>query len=141
MLMENEMKKIDPNIVFLNITQLNRNYDSVERHDPDKPGKHYPVKSDLYGSDMIWMTSDSIIVLTNPSNVGLDYYGMDNLFTTTSDGRPYVFAHHLKNRDAKGGRVTPFIYTGKHFLFEETEVDAKEEEDILDDPSDDGIPY
>lgn len=124
MLMQNELKKLDPNILFLNITQLNRNYDSVERHNPDKPQSHYPVKSDLYGSDIVWMTSDAIIVLTNPYKSGLRFYGVDNYYTFNNESDlPYIFAHNLKNRDAgQGGEIIPYIFKGSFYEFQEANL-------------------
>lgn len=142
MLMQNEFKKIDPNVIFINITQLNREYDSVSRHDPEEPAKHYPVKSDLYGSDIIWMTSDAVIVLSNPKKSGLTYYGMDKYSTFDYvEELPFVFAHNLKNRDAgQGGSVTPFVYDGPHFLFKEATRAYKKEDHTEEEEETDELP-
>jgi len=118
-LAQNEYKKYDENTLQINLVQLNRNFDEVSRASVDSPGKHYPIKSDLYGSDVIWQTCDSVMCLSNPSDRGLPFYGPEKF--RVEDGKtelPYVFLHHLKNREAgRKGSITPFIFEGQYYKF------------------------
>lgn len=118
-LAQNEYKKYDENTLQINLVQLNRNADASDRASVDSPGKHYPIKSDLYGSDVIWQTCDSVMCLSNPADKGLPFYGPEKF--RVEDGKtelPYVFLHHLKNREAgRKGSITPFIFEGQYYKF------------------------
>lgn len=123
MAMENRMKKEDPNLIFINLSQLNREMDSIDR--VDKAARHFPIKSDIFGSDKVYHYSDVVGILDNPFNRGIKFeYGRDKwetfgVDTVTHEKVPIVYMHNIKVRDWTPGTAVPFYYRGKHFRFSE----------------------
>lgn len=58
-----EVKKYGKNTIF-ELSQLNRNIESVERINNNY--MHYPMRSDLFGSESIYQASDYLMVLHRP---------------------------------------------------------------------------
>lgn len=88
-----EAKKIGKTSI-LQISQMNRNIESSERH--NNPGMHYPMRSDLSSSDAIFQASDYVIIIHRPEILGLNEYGPNNLPVTDC-----IYIHFLKNRDGE----------------------------------------
>lgn len=66
---QNELKKEFSNIIFLNLSQLNRDIET--RTDV----KHMmPKASDLYNSSNIMFISDLVLIIHNPFKLGIDKY-------------------------------------------------------------------
>jgi replicative DNA helicase len=83
-----EAKKVGMTSI-LQISQMNRNIESSERH--NNPGLHYPMRSDLSSSDAIFQASDYVIIIHRPEILGLNEYGPHNLPVTDC-----IYIHFLK---------------------------------------------
>lgn len=83
-------KKIDAS--FILVSQLNRNILSEDRK--LNPKLHYPDRSDIWGSDSVYIYSDLVAVLHRPEMLGILQYGPSKLPTTNK-----VFMHYIKCRD------------------------------------------
>jgi len=88
----NEMKKEYP-IIFVIASQLNREIEDVDRM--KRPSAlQFPKKSDVFGSDSIYMYSDTVIINHRPSQLNITHYGPERWEITEND----IFWHILKNR-------------------------------------------
>jgi hypothetical protein len=95
-----EMKNKLP-VIFLILTQLNREIDDAERQ---KPGQlsNYPTEKDVYGSDSLLQCADVMIAYNRPAKYNISYYGPNQYMITPSD--KYLLAMHvLKNRYGEVG--------------------------------------
>lgn len=92
----NELKKKYPNMLFVVLSQLNRNIEKEERKKAYGPERilHYPQKSDIFGSEALYQFSDAVIVFHRPELLGLQQYGIKGLPT-----KDMIYCHHLKARD------------------------------------------
>jgi replicative DNA helicase len=93
--MMTEIKKDLP-VIFLILTQLNREIDDAERQ---KPGmlSNYPTEADVYGSDYLLQCADVMIAYNRPAKYNLSVYGPNRYQITPLD--KYLLAMHvLKNR-------------------------------------------
>lgn len=86
-----EAKKWGKNTI-IQLSQLNRNIETAERINNQM--LHYPVRSDLFGSDSIFHASDVVIVIHRPEILGLDYYGQNKLAV-----KDRIYLHLLKVRE------------------------------------------
>ena len=102
-------------VSIIQLSQLNRNIESPERI--NNSSLHYPVRSDLFGSDSLFHTSDILIVLHRPEILGLQTYGSSNLNTTNN-----IFAHLLKVREGESGVIIPFKNDLKHNSMKEISI-------------------
>lgn len=95
LLMEiNSIKKEYP-VVFILLTQMNREFE--ERQD-DGTDKAYPRQGDVYGGDAAAMFSETIILLNKPSKYGIKQYGRrGNGIPPIEDNDLYM--HVVKNRN------------------------------------------
>ena len=87
----NDMKK-DHQVIFILLSQLNRGLESSERITNSK--LHYPMKSDLFGSDAIYQGSDAVMLVHRPEILGITKYGPQGLPT-----KDIVYVHNIKTRD------------------------------------------
>ena len=95
-----EMKNKLP-VVFLILTQLNREIDDAERQKPGQQG-NYPTEKDVFGSDALLQCADVMIAYNRPAKYNLSYYGPTQYMITPSD--KYLLAVHvLKNRYGEVG--------------------------------------
>lgn len=85
-------KKIDAS--FILVSQLNRNILSEDRK--LNPKLHYPDRSDIWGSDSVYIYSDLVAVLHRPEMLGILQYGPERMPTTNK-----VFMHYIKCRDGE----------------------------------------
>jgi replicative DNA helicase len=95
-----EVKNALP-VMFLILTQLNREIDDAERQ---KPGQlsNFPTEKDVYGSDSLLQCADVMIAFNRPAKYNLSFYGPHQYIITPSD--KYLLAMHvLKNRYGEVG--------------------------------------
>lgn len=92
----NELKKRHPNMLFILLSQLNRNIEKEERKKGYGPERilHFPQKSDIFGSEALYQFSDAVIVFHRPELLGIQQYGIKGLPT-----KDMIYCHHLKARD------------------------------------------
>lgn len=90
------LKKQFPNSMYIVLSQLNRSIETTERI--KNKTLHFPMKSDIFGSDGLWHASDVVMVMHDPSRLNIRNYGPKDYPT---DG--LLFAHLLKVREGKPG--------------------------------------
>jgi replicative DNA helicase len=98
--MMTETKKELP-VIFLVLTQLNREIDDAERQ---RPGKltNFPTEADVYGSDYLLQCADVMIAYNRPAKYNLSLYGPQKYKITPLD--KFLLAMHvLKNRFGEVG--------------------------------------
>lgn len=93
------LKKQFPNSQYIIISQVNRSIEMPERIRNKQ--LHFPMKSDIFGSDALWHASDVVLFIHDPRRLNIKQYGPKNYPT---DG--YLFAHLLKVRE---GRLGMFV--------------------------------
>jgi replicative DNA helicase len=88
-----EKKKIGKTTI-IQVSQMNRNIESVERI--NNPNMHYPMRSDIFGSDSLFHSSDYVIVLHRPDLLNLERYGpkREPVFNK-------IYMHFLKIREGE----------------------------------------
>lgn len=86
-------------IIFIIITQLNRNIEVEERRSiqDSKLSFHYPIKSDISSADALYQHSDIVMILHRPFQLNLPFYGPEKLPSKSTN----VYAHFLKTRDGE----------------------------------------
>ena len=86
-------------VIFIALSQLNRDIESVERRDPKY---QFPTRNDLYSASSIYTNSDIVIISHNPSVInGIEKYGPYNWDIKDEDGRSFIYWHIIKNRMGK----------------------------------------
>jgi replicative DNA helicase len=88
-------------VIFIILTQLNREIDDAERQ---KPGQlsNFPAEKDVFGSDSLLQCADVMIAYNRPAKYNLQYYGPQQFIITPPD--KYLLAMHvLKNRYGEVG--------------------------------------
>jgi replicative DNA helicase len=106
-----EAKKLknEHNMINFFLTQMNRNIETaIKREDM---GKFLPAPSDIFGSDAVMQTSDTVMLLHRPALYGLrefEYGGavFATGLTQTSSEDHLMINNVVKNRY---GDVTPFV--------------------------------
>ena len=93
MKMFNKLKKLYK-IAFVILTQLNRDIESSERM--TDPNRHFPMRKDVFGGDMVYQFSDVVMVSMNPEQMGLQSYGPHNWPVAG-----YVYWHFIKVREGE----------------------------------------
>lgn len=88
------LKKIYP-VMFIVLSQLNRNVDSPERSEEGKYG-NYILESDLFGADALLQHADNLIGINRPAKQKIRFYGPDRY--VIDDDRVLVL-HFLKCRN------------------------------------------
>lgn len=89
-----ELKKKYP-VMFIILSQLNRNIENLERLEEGKYG-NYIVSSDIFGADAIMQHADSVIGINRPGKQKIRYYGPERYLI--EDENTLVF-HFLKVRN------------------------------------------
>jgi replicative DNA helicase len=87
--------KRDYPILFIALSQLNRNIDSPERAIDGKYG-NYILESDIFGSDAMLQHADMLIGINRPAKQKIRYYGPDRYII--EDDKTLVL-HFLKARN------------------------------------------
>lgn len=98
--MMTEMKRFK--IIFIVLTQLNRECESVERLKPGTFG-NYLLDSDIYGGDALLQHADLVLGINNPFKHGLTQYGP--LKYSIKDKTTLVL-HYLKNRHGEASQMS-----------------------------------
>jgi replicative DNA helicase len=91
-----KLKKKYP-IIFLILSQLNRNVDSQDRTEEGRPG-NYPNDSDVFGSDALLMHTDFLVVFDRPGKRNIRIYGPEKFII---DDNSVLIMHFLKCRNAE----------------------------------------
>ncbi len=95
-----EMKNKLP-VMFIILTQLNREIDDAERQRPGQAG-NYPTEKDVFGSDALLQCADVMLAYNRPAKYNISDYGPHHFMITPSD--KYLLAMHvLKNRYGEVG--------------------------------------
>lgn len=112
----NQLRHIYKNVSFIILSQLNRNIEDRTENPKTAP----PKRSDLYASDTLYHISDAVIVVHQPSKLGIeeymavgrDQYVMYNQFkkapdkkTSTFVTRGLIFYHWIKLREMEDGSL------------------------------------
>ena len=87
--------KRDYPILFIALSQLNRNIDSPDRAIDGKYG-HYILESDIFGSDAMLQHADMLIGINRPAKQKIRFYGPDRYII--EDDKTLVL-HFLKARN------------------------------------------
>ncbi len=106
------------NIVFIVLTQMNRDIKSTERI--TNPVQHIPMTSDIFQSSTVEFYSDYIIIAHNPSKLNLQFYTQNKYpVHMQHDGKlkEIVYFHVLKNRDGESDKVLPMLANFETFDF------------------------
>lgn len=109
----NELKKKYP-IIFLFLTQINREFEERQESGSDKS---YPRQGDVYGGDAAAMFSETIILLNKPSKYGIAYYGKRPGGLTVLDND--IFLHVVKNRNSDPDLVLHYKENFKNMTIRE----------------------
>ena len=107
-----EKKKIGKTII-IQVSQLNRGIETPERI--TNPALHYPMRSDLMGSDSIYQASDYVVVIHRPEILGIidDDYGLKKLPV-----KDMIYLHIIKNREGEP-KILAFVNNLKYNSIEE----------------------
>ncbi len=116
-------------VLFIVISQLNRNIESPER--VNNPKLHFPNKNDLFGASSIYNGSDYVIIAHKPCSIdGIsNWYGPPSkrwrnglpVYNPSDPSQPLIYLHVIKERfghpsiiamadDLKFGRISEFHY-------------------------------
>ncbi len=82
-------------IIFIVLSQLNRDIERPERNEDRKQG-NYPTSSDIFASDSLYQAADICIILNRPSLKNIRYYGSNGFII---DNDEILAAHYLKCRN------------------------------------------
>jgi len=88
------LKKKYP-IVFIILSQLNRNMDIPERNEDGKYG-NYILESDIFGADALLQHADTVIGINRPGARRIKYYGPERYII---DSKDVLVWHFLKVRN------------------------------------------
>lgn len=108
-----EIKKIGMTTI-IQLSQLNRNIESSDRIINNF--MHYPQRSDIFGSDTLFQSSDYMIVLHRPEMLGISSYGVNELPV-----KDMIYLHLLKNREGEP-KILAFFNNLKYNSIEEVSL-------------------
>lgn len=91
-----KLKKKYP-ILFIILSQLNRNVDSQDRNEEGKYG-NYPNDSDVFGGDALLMHADFLVAFDRPAMRKIRCYGPDRYII---EDNSIIVMHFLKCRNAE----------------------------------------
>lgn len=91
-----KLKKKYP-IIFIILSQLNRNVDSQDRNEEGRYG-NYPNDSDIFGSDALLMHTDFLVAFDRPFKRKIRIYGPDKYIIQDDS---ILVMHFLKCRNAE----------------------------------------
>jgi replicative DNA helicase len=83
-------------VIFIVLTQLNRDIDNAERQIPGKLS-NYPTEADVFGSDSLLQCADVMIAMNRPAKYNISLYG-PNQYVIEPSMENYLALHVLKNR-------------------------------------------
>lgn len=99
----NDIKK-ESNVIFLFLTQMNREFVNRQESYTDKA---YPQQSDVFGGDATSMYSETMILLNRPAMFNISFYG--NRKSGVPVDKHDMFAHIVKSRNAEPNLMIRFI--------------------------------
>jgi replicative DNA helicase len=114
--MMTEMKRFK--ILFIVITQLNRECESQDRLKPGTFG-NYLLDSDIYGGDALLQHADLVIGINNPSKHSLTQYGPQKYIISDPN---IVVLHYLKNRHGERNNMQFMYGDFKYLLLKDMEA-------------------
>lgn len=121
-----EMKKYGRNTI-IQLSQMNRNIESTERI--QNISMHYPMRTDIFGGDSVFQSSDYLMVLHRPELILKNgRYGPENLPI-----KDLIYIHFLKNREGELA-VIPFSNLLKYNRIDEIDISKhkdKEDEKLI----------
>ncbi len=95
----NKLKK-ESEIIFLFLTQLNREVETRQQNGTDDA---FPRQGDCFGGDATAQGSEALLLLNSPSKYGITYYGANpNGVNVESDD---LFTHVVKNRNGEANLI------------------------------------
>jgi len=89
-----ELKRKYP-ILFIVLSQLNRNIDNPERNEDGKYG-NYVLESDIFGGDAMLQHADTVIGINRPAKQKIRFYGPDKYII---EDETVLVMHFLKCRN------------------------------------------
>jgi len=108
-----EIKKYGRNTI-IQLSQMNRNIESVDRVVNNT--MHFPMRSDIFGSDSLMQSSDYLFVIHRPELLKIAEYGPDKFPT-----EDVIYLHCVKNREGELGMLT-FMNNLKYNKLEEIDL-------------------
>lgn len=119
LLMEaNRLKKMYP-VIFLFLTQINREF---EERQEDGTDRAFPRQGDVYGGDAAAMFSETIILLNKPSKYGIKMYGKRGSKQARTVEEDDLFLHVVKNRNSAGDFILHYKENFKNMSIREYET-------------------
>jgi replicative DNA helicase len=103
---------------IIQLSQINRDIESAERK--NNPAMQFPQRSDIFGAEAIYQSSDYVWFIHSPQRLGLVTYGPRNW---PVEG--YIYLHILKNRDGES-KVIVFNDELKYNKLVETSITTDE---------------
>jgi replicative DNA helicase len=101
-------------VMFIVLTQLNREVESIERQKPGTYG-NYLFDSDIYGGDALLQHADLVLGINRPSKYNIRVYGPEKFQVSPK----HIVLHYLKNRNGQAGKFSFFEEDFEHMrLFE-----------------------
>jgi replicative DNA helicase len=113
--MMTNMKKYP--VMFIVLTQLNREVESIERQKAGTYG-NYLFDSDIYGGDALLQHADLVLGINRPSKYNIRVYGPEKYQVNPK----HIILHYLKNRNGQAGKFSFFEEDFEHMKL--YEVDA-----------------
>ena len=109
-------------VLFIALSQLNRNIDNPDRAVDGKYG-NYVLESDIFGSDAMLQHADTLIGINRPAKQKIRYYGPDRYII--KDDRTLVL-HFLK---ARNGDARMSFFRGEFENMKISEMPTPEQQD------------
>lgn len=103
-------------VMFIVLTQLNREVESIERQKPGTYG-NYIFDSDIYGGDALLQHADIVLGINRPSKYNLRVYGPEKFQV----GPKHIVVHYLKNRNGQAGQFSFFEEDFEHMKMYEVD--------------------
>ena len=116
--MMTNMKKYP--VMFIVLTQLNREVESIERQKPGTYG-NYLFDSDIYGGDALLQHADLVLGINRPSKYNIKVYGPERYQVSNK----HIVLHYLKNRNGQAGKFSFFEEDFEHMRLFEVEAPAR----------------
>ena len=103
-------------VMFIVLTQLNREVESIDRQKPGTYG-NYIFDSDIYGGDALLQHADIVLGINRPSKYNLRVYGPEKFQVSPK----HIVVHYLKNRNGQAGQFSFFEEDFQHMKLYEVD--------------------
>lgn len=103
-------------VMFIVLTQLNREVESIDRQKPGTYG-NYIFDSDIYGGDALLQHADIVLGINRPSKYNLRVYGPEKYQVSPK----HIVVHYLKNRNGQAGQFSFFEEDFQHMKLYEVD--------------------